>query len=143
MPLNPNAVYQLSDLSDNYVRSKMIVMGVKPTTQTRTLGVEEDEDGGEETGVIFITNTEQGHYILGEQKDTEGGVQIVDADRVGDDGEPVVWEFRPLTMELFDAMGPSISGFEELRKTVNTEELLHTFFIENFLPDDWFAAENA
>lgn len=140
MPLDPNVVYLLTDKSDNYVRGKMIAIGAKPTKQTLTSG---DAIGDEESGVIFVTNTEQGHYILGEPKDVEGGVQIVDQDRLGTDGKPVVWEFRPLTMALFDEMAESISGFAEMRSIINTEERLHTFYVENFLPDDWFDEEES
>lgn len=124
MPLDPHAVYVLEDKSNNFVQGRFIALGVKPLT-----------DGLK--GVTFATNTETPHRIIGDLKDVEGGTQIVDEVNIGFDNEPVVWEFTPLTMALFDEMGPTISGYAELRKAVNTEELLHTFFIENFLPDDW------
>lgn len=134
MPLNPHDVYKLTDKSNNYIYSSCIALGVKPTKQAH-LG--DDGEIEEVSGVIFMTNTEKGHYILGEPKDTEEGVQIVDAVRVGDDGKPVVWEFTPLTMASFDDMGPTLVGYANVRKAISDLATLHTFLIENFVPDDW------
>jgi hypothetical protein len=131
MPLDPYAVYRYRDKSHNFVYGSAVAMGVKPVEYPL-------EETGEMTkGVQFVTNTERPHYILGDPKDTEDGVQIVDKNNIGDDGQPVVWEFTPLTMAAFDDMGPGISGYKELRQKISDEQTLHTFFIENFLPDDW------
>ena len=135
MPLDPHAVYQLRSTSDNFLRARSIALGVKPAKFPHP------ETNKETDGVWFITNTERPHYILGDPKDTEKGVEIVDAGNIGDDGQPVVWEFVPLTMALFDEMGTSICGYKQLRQALPTEAALHTFFVENFLPDGWLPEE--
>ena len=132
MPLKFMRPYKLVVASDNYVRPT-VAIGPRPAKR-------DDGDGTTRECIEFLTIGENGHTIFGEPEDLEEGVvQIIDKQRVGDDGQPVIWHFIPFTLALWTEMGEggAISGYEKLKSQIQDEGTLINFYLANFLDDYW------
>ena len=132
MPLEFMRPYKLVVASDNYVKPT-VAIGPRPARR-------EDLEGNLGDVIEFLTIGENGHSIFGKPEDLEEGVvQVIDKQREGDDGKPVIWHFIPFTLALWTEMGENgaILGFEKLKGQIQDESTLINFYLGNFLEDWW------
>lgn len=132
MPLNFTGMYKLIDATLNYIRVPQIAMA------PRHVDIEVPELGGvhEAWQYLVPNDVNLGHTIVGQVvTDEDDFFEIQDLIREGDDGEPVVWRFEPLTFEVWTQMGKDgyVSGWDVLKDAITDDDSLSNFYYHEWL----------
>lgn len=89
--------------------------------------------------VEFIVNhplNEGRRIYISSFKDNGDVVEVVDLLRARE-GEPYVWRFENLSMDVFDGMAEHVLGYDVLRRSLTTTDDVQNFYIEEYLHDGW------
>jgi hypothetical protein len=132
MPLKFSSIYVLSDVNQNFIKVQQIAMAPRVVKVKNPI----TGDAQEEWQFLVPSEVSMGHTVLGEVvSDTDSTVDIEDKGRIGDDGNPILWRFEPLTLAAWNAMGErgDIDGWEVLTKNLHTDEELLRFYNYDWL----------
>lgn len=136
MPLEFNQVYLLTNPGGNFMPVPMVALGIRP--------VHDRPEHSDEwvAGWQFLVDSDGqgGHQILGDIIRDDGGTVVVqDVDKTGDDGNPVLWRFEPLTLPVWHtyARKVEVSGREKLKKAFRHDNDLRNFYRERHLDPSW------
>lgn len=132
MGLNFKTVYRLSNVGGNFLPGWMVAMGVR---------VVQENNGKPHWQFLVNSEVHGGHSLSGEvlSEIADGTVEILDAEKRGDDGGRVLWRFEPLTLARWEEMANvgQVTGYEELRKYIKDDADVVTFYVEKYM-DDWW-----
>lgn len=124
MKLNDHSVYLLTIPSENFVKGPIIAIAPKYLSET-------------EVGYLVASPTSLGHHIVFDHSEsTETELILRDADRVGDDGEPIFWKFEYLTHDLFATLGDTVSEHAQVMQTLTDTYMVQIFYLD--YDEDWW-----
>ena len=135
MPLSPTVVYRLSDIHRGTNNSVTIV------TDVRVRKEKDVEFGHDYDLYCFLSNTPywDAHTFHGSEATEQG-----DAVDVVDDLDPtILHRFEPLTMDLWQEMGPYVFDWKAASKNFSTDEEIQNFFREDLNSEDPEPAEKS
>lgn len=86
----------------------------------------------------FLTCSDSGHEIYGRViSDNDDVILMEDLYNIGSNGSPVVWKFEVMTLERWREMRDAVSGYEQIKSKLKTDEELLDFYQAEFLHDWW------
>lgn len=118
MKLYDRSVYLLTIPSENYLQGIIIAIAPKYFAEN-------------EVGFLVTSPTSIGHHIVFDHvESSETEIVMRDAERVGDDGEPVYWKWEFLTHDRFATLGNHVSGHDEIMRTLTDTYMVQIFYLD-------------
>ena len=132
-----NEIYKVYNVGGNYHPVPAIAFGVRVVSETTREGVQR-------SGYAYLipNDLSMGRTIWGGPDDNASrfSIEILDEDRIGNDGEEVIWRFEPLTYAMWLALGSDIQGFSELRESLSTIYAVKEYYRQHWLDNGWWSA---